>query len=90
VSRDKFKLVSSLQDLDKYKDLYLDFHKSYNNYILTSFTVEMTVLGFISNLSDFAGFVSISRLPQPDKALITHKAIANSLDICYSRKLKQN
>jgi len=64
---------SRLYKIDKYKDLYSDLHKSYNNYILTSFTVVVAVLGFISNLSDFARFVSISRLPQPDKALITHK-----------------
>jgi len=32
--------------------------------MLTSFTVEVAVLGYILNLSDFARFVSISRLPQ--------------------------
>jgi len=53
--------------------------------MLTSFTVEVTVLGFISNLSDFARFVSVSKLPQSNKTLITHRAILNYFDIFYSR-----
>jgi len=51
--------------------------------MITSFTVEVKILGFISNMSDFARFVSISKLPQCDKTLITQKA--TFLDIYYSR-----
>jgi len=44
--------------IDKYKCLHSDLHKSYNNYILTLFTVEVRVLGFISNLSDFFQYLN--------------------------------
>ena len=69
----------------KYKDFHVYLHSCYHNYSLTSFTVEVTVLGFIYNLSDFARFVSVLKLSQVDKALITHKALSSSLDIYYSR-----
>lgn len=70
---------------DRYKDIALDLRNQYANFQVKSFTIEVTTLGFISDVSQFVKFISISKLPSSTKLMITVRALTNSLGIYYAR-----
>ena len=60
--------------LNKYKDLYSHLTDQFTGYNMKSFTIEVTTLGFISNILDFTKEPRIAKLPTDIKSQITNTA----------------
>ena len=60
-----------------YKDVNLHLRPKYKKHRLQVFTIEISVLGFISNLNDFCTFFKIPNMPISLKTEIIKTVIVN-------------
>ena len=67
--------------MNKYKDINLLLQPKYKKHRLQVFTIEISVLGFISNLNDFCTFFKIPNMPISIKTKIIKSVIVNSYNI---------
>ena len=71
--------------LNKYQNLRANLINAFSQYSVKLFTVEVSTLGFISNVNDFTKAVAISNLPFSAKSLITGKVVTSSREIYLAR-----
>ena len=69
----------------KYKDLHKDRSSLIASKTISSHTIEVSTLGFISDLPNFSAANNISVLPVTVKQAIVHCAVKRSFDIYCSR-----
>ena len=69
----------------KYVNLKENLHTQYSNCTLRNFTIEVSTLGFISDISSFCHTFSNSNLPDYIKTQLTRSAIFKSYSIYCSR-----
>ena len=70
---------------DRYKDIVTNLNADFAHFAVKSFTVEVTTLGLISDISDFVKYIAISKMPCSTKSLITLRALSKSIEIYYAR-----
>jgi hypothetical protein len=71
--------------LNKYLNLKSDLNERFLNYPVKIFTIEVSTLGFISNIDDFAKSVAIPKLPTSVKSLITSTVLPITKMIYFNR-----
>ena len=71
--------------MNKYKDINLHLQPKYKKHRLQVFTIEISVLGFISNLNDFCTFFKIPNMPISIETEIIKTVIVNSYNIYCKR-----
>ena len=70
---------------DKYKNI-ADFGSTLaGNRKIYSHTIEISTLGFISNINDFTKLIGVSHMPAQLKQEITSTVLKNSFDIYSNR-----
>jgi hypothetical protein len=76
---------AKLRKLEKYENLRQNLNPAFCNCDLKIFTLEVTVLGFISDLSSFVKFQKIEKFPVSVLNAVSLAAIVHSKDIYHSR-----
>jgi len=76
--------------LNKYSKLSNCLNAKYNNYEIISFTIEVTTLGFISDIRDFVNVCLIERLTNTLRLKIVNFVISDSYMIYCNRNNAQN
>jgi hypothetical protein len=71
--------------LNKYKNIAASLRDRWKNHTTKLFTLEISILGFISNLKPFLKAADLPNLPIDLKTKLIHKAIQGSFDI-YSMR----
>ena len=82
-------LKSRSYKITKYSDYKLHLNSEFRNHKIELFTLEVSVLGFISDLSDFCCFTKLPSLPKHIKFNIINCAITNSFNIYCRRNSKE-
>ena len=85
ICHEKNILKSRSFKMNKYKDINLHLQPKYKKHRLQVFTIEISVLGFISNLNDFCTFFKIPNMPISLKTEILKTVIINSYNIYCKR-----
>ena len=73
--------------INRYIDLKSNLHDSYLCYNLIQLTIEISVLGFISNLNDISRTLNINAFPRSVLDNQTKTAIEHSSEIFKNRNL---
>ena len=81
---------AKLRKLDKYKHLNQNLNPPYLNYNLKINTLEVSVLGFISDLTPFLNHFQIKKIPLFVSNKITLSAMDHSRNIYYNRDNPNN
>ena len=81
-------LKSKSYKINKYSDYKLYLNSEFRNHKFELFTLEISVLGFISDLSDFCCFTKLPNLPKHIKSNIINTVITNSFNIYCRRNSK--
>lgn len=74
----------------KYRNLSSDLHDKYSNYTLKQFFIEVSVLGIISDLSEFIKSFKINPIPDSVKHEITVLTIKSSQRIYWLRNSNED
>ena len=74
----------------KYRNLFSDLHDKYSNYTLKQFFIEVSVLGIISDLSEFIKSFKINPIPDSVKHEITALTIKSSQRIYWLRNSNED
>ena len=82
-------LKSRSYKLNKYSDFKLYLNPEFNTHKIELFSIEISVLGFISNITDFCCFAKIPDLPNHIKSKIINSVITNSFNIYCRRNSKE-
>ena len=85
ICHEKNILKSRSFKMNKYKDIKLHLQPKYKKHRLQVFTIEISVLGFISNLNEFCTFFKIPNMPISIKTEIIKTVIVNSYNIYCKR-----
>ena len=85
ICHEKNILKSRSFKINKYRDINLHLQPKYKKHRLQVFTIEISVLGFISNLNDFCTFFKIPNMPISLKTEIIKTVIVNSYNIYCKR-----
>ena len=85
ICHEKNILKSRSFKMNKYKDIDLHLQPKYKKHRLQMFTIEISVLSFISNLNDFCTFFKIPNMPILIKTEIIKTVIGNSYNIYWKR-----
>ena len=80
-------LKSRSYKVNKYSEIKSHLNPKFLSHNI-QYTAEISVLGFISNLSDFCNFTKLSNLPNQIKANIIKTVITNSFNIYCRRNTK--
>ena len=76
---------AKLRKIDKYKNLHHYLNPSFSNYVIKIFTLEVSVLGFISDPTPFLDDLKMKTIPPSILKNITLSAIEHSKNIYYNR-----
>ena len=81
-------LKSRSYKLNKYSEIKSHLNPKFFSHNIQLYTAEISVLGFISNLSDFCNFTKLPNLPNQIKTNIIKTVITNSFNIYCRRNTK--
>ena len=77
--------AAKLRKLNKYRDLKQNLNPPFSHHDIKIATLEVSVLGFISDLNPFLKLLKITRIPQSILNKISLAAIDHSKSIYHSR-----
>ena len=75
--------------MNKYANYNQHLNSQFNKHLIKLFTIEVSVLGFISDMTDFCNFSSLPLFPCHIKSNIINSVIKNSFNIYCRRNSKE-
>ena len=75
--------------MNKYSNFSHHINSQFSKHTLKLFTVEVSVVGFMSNLTEFCTFAKLPSLPAQHKINIINSVIRNSFNIYCRRNSKE-
>ena len=75
--------------MNKYANYNQHLNPQFNKHLIKLFTIEVSVLGFISDMTDFCNFSSLPLFPCHIKSNIINSVIKNSFNIYCRRNSKE-
>ena len=82
-------LQSRSYKMNKYSNFSHHLNSQFSKHTLKLFTVEVSVVGFMSNLAEFCTFAKLPSLPAQNKISIINSVIRNSFNIYCRRNSKE-
>ena len=82
-------LQSRSYKMNKYLNFSHHLNSQFSKHTLKLFTVEVSVVGFMSNLAEFCTFAKLPSLPAQNKISIINSVIRNSFNIYCRQNSKE-
>jgi hypothetical protein len=79
--------TSRARKVSKYSNLVSDLKREYSSFTLNQYFIEVSVVGFISDLSEFQKSVKIKPLPSSIKSDVSNMVIKLSQNIYWNRNI---